>query len=115
MIDMKQGDSTIYPTMRIAQWNIGELEISAMAFSSSLSSQPISFYHAIEIRDASQFTEGWGKSIFKGTLAELITLVREANLLKVKEAAMLDLNKATVELTNKEIRDYVNQTTLRGQ
>jgi len=87
MEDMKSTDGTIYPRMRIAQVDIGELEISAMAFTGRCPESPgnhVRFAHNIEIRDACRSNIGWGSKIFEGSLAELIVLVREANLAKEK-------------------------------
>ena len=84
MEDMKLTDGTIYPQMRIAQMGVGELEVNAMAFIGGFPNTHVRFAHSIEIRDASQDNVGWGKKIFEGSLAELISLVKEANLVKEK-------------------------------
>ena len=84
MEDMKLTDGTIYPQMRIAQTGVGELEVDTMVFIGSFPEAHTRFAHSIEIRDASQNNVGWGKKIFEGSLAELIALVREANLVKEK-------------------------------
>ena len=84
MEDMKLTDEAIYPEMRIAQHNVGELEISTMAFIGSFPENHVRFAHKITVRAASQKEEGWGKKIFEGSLAELIALVKEANLAREK-------------------------------
>lgn len=81
MIDMELNEGTIYPTMRIAQSSIGELEIAAMVFSSALPPNHIRFCHKISIRNASKNPAGWGDVIFEGTLKDLIDLViRKENI-----------------------------------
>jgi len=84
MKNFELDDGTIYPTMKIAQLNVGRLEISAMAFTVEYPEGHVRFAHDIKIQDASQGSVGWGKTIFEGSLAELITLIRKANLVKEK-------------------------------
>lgn len=76
MKDMEHNEGTIYPAARIAQSGVGELEIECMAFQTTYPIDHTKFCHEISIRDASQEQVGWGKEIWKGTLKELIDLVR---------------------------------------
>jgi hypothetical protein len=79
MKDMKPEEGTIYPEMRIAQTDVGNLEVETMAFSSEYPTHHIRFAYEITIQDGSKNPRGWGDVIFRGTLKELITLVNKAN------------------------------------
>ena len=76
MRDMETTEGAIYPGMRIAQIDVGELEIESMAFPTTYPVDHIRFCHEIVIRDASKEKVGWGDAIFRGTLKELVDLVR---------------------------------------
>lgn len=76
MSEMKVTDGTIYPAMRVAQIDVGELEIGGMAYVTSYPAEHINFCYEIAIRDASEDKTGWGKTIFQGSLKELIDLVK---------------------------------------
>lgn len=70
-------ETSIFPSSRIAQLGVGQLEIRAHAFPAS-GAQEIAFSHEITLQDASKGIEGWGEEIFKGTLKDLIEFVKEA-------------------------------------
>jgi len=77
MQDMKPNEGTIYPAARITQSGVGALGIEVMAFGTEYPTPHIRFCHEIIIQDASKNSVGWGDVIFKGTLQELINLVRK--------------------------------------
>lgn len=76
MKNMETTEETIYPSMRIAQLDVGELAVDTMAYSSIYPAEHICFSHEITIRGESKDSVGWGNVIFRGTLKELIDLVK---------------------------------------
>jgi hypothetical protein len=70
---MKPTEKTICPVFSISQFDVGQLEVSSMAYSSY---NQVCFSHEIMVRQADG-GKGWGKVIFEGTLAELIKVVEK--------------------------------------
>ena len=67
-------ENGIFPRSSIAQLGVGLLEISGQVFASCNQTQ---FAHEITIQDDSAHVGGWGKLIFRGTLHDLINLIKE--------------------------------------
>lgn len=67
-------DGAIFPSARISQQGVGEIEIDCMAFASYLGK--IEFTHIIRVRGAETTTSG-REIIFSGTLSEFIEVVNK--------------------------------------
>jgi len=75
---IKPTDGYVYPSMRIAQLDVGSLDIETMAFSTTHPTPQVQFAYKIAIQDAAKDPVGWGSVIFEGSLKELIDLINKA-------------------------------------
>jgi len=81
MLEPIPENGTTYTSSRIAQLNVGELEIHTMAYPSSKGTR---YSYSIELRSLKAAPiEGWGKKIFEGALEDLINLVLSTKKEKV--------------------------------
>jgi len=70
---MVPGEDSLFPESSIAQLGVGKLEIRCQAF---YGLTDVCFSHEITLTDDSKRPGNWGEEIFKGTLKDLVELIK---------------------------------------